>query len=89
MQATSTIDIADLSRSKRFRAELFNDLTPAHTVGQAVETYLDRMSIPDNGLPFSAFSRGVRLDSKITLEDLPEADSEWTIIADVAAGGSW
>ena len=47
------------------------------------------MSIPDNGLPFSAFSRGVRLDLKTALEDLPEADSEWTIIPDVAAGGSW
>ena len=62
MIPTSVIQMSDLSRQKRFRAELPEDLTPDHTVDQAVELYLDRMGIPDHGLPWSAFSRGVRLD---------------------------
>lgn len=79
--------MSDLSRQKSFRADLESDeLTGGHTVGQAVEHYLDRMNIRDNGLRWIAFSRGVRLDSKQLLGDTPEADSDWTVMPEVSAG---
>lgn len=86
--ATRSVVMSDISRQKKFRADLDVDgLTPRHTVGQAVEHYLDRMSIRDNGLRWTAFSRGVKLDSKRLLEDVPETDSEWTVMPEVSAGG--
>ncbi len=86
--ATRSVVMSDISRQKKFRADLGVDgLTPRHTVGQAVEHYLDRMSIRDNGLRWTAFSRGVKLDSKRLLEDVPETDSEWTVMPEVSAGG--
>lgn len=86
--ATRSFVMSDISRQKKFRADLGVDgLTPRHTVGQAVEHYLDRMSIRDNGLRWTAFSRGVKLDSKRPLEDVPETDSEWTVMPEVSAGG--
>ena len=86
MIPTSVIQMSDLSRQKRFRAELAEDLTPDHTVDQAVELYLDRMGIPDHGLPWSAFSRGVRLDRKRLLGQLPELDDSWVVMPEVSAG---
>ena len=87
--AVRSIAMSDLSRQKRFRAELGSDgLTRRHTVGQAVDHYLDRMGIRDNGLRWTAFSRGVKLDSKRSLADVPEADSEWTVLPEVSAGSA-
>ena len=77
----------DLSGYKRFETLLDNGLTPRHTVGQAVEHYLEHMLIRRNGLDFMAFSRGVRLDNKLRIEELPKEDvREWTVMPEVAAG---
>jgi hypothetical protein len=85
--ATRSISISDLSRQKRWRAELGTDgLTRRHTVGQAVEQFLDCMNIRGQGLRWTAFSRGVKLDNKIELDDVPEADSQWTVMPEVSAG---
>ena len=87
--ATRSITMSDLSRQKRFQTELGVDgLSRRHTVGQAVEHYLDRMNIRNNGLRWTAFSRGVKLDSKTELSDIPETDSEWTVMPEVSAGDS-
>lgn len=85
---TRSITMSDLSRQKRWRAELGTDgLTRRHTVGQAVEHYLDRMNIRSHGLRWTAFSRGVKLDNKIELDDVPDTDSQWTVMPEVSAGG--
>ena len=88
MVALSRIAMADLARQKRLEVELdeSSELTPDHSVGQAVEHYLDRMRIRDNGLRWSAFSRGLMLDGKSRLRDLEPADQEWTVMPEVSAG---
>ena len=86
MIASNELVMSDLSRQKRFRTRLDDDLTPDHTVDHAVGLYLDRMGIPDNGLPWTAFSRGVRLDRKAQLADLPEAYDRWVVLPEVSAG---
>ena len=86
MIASNQLVLSDLSRQKRFQTRLDDDLTPDHTVHHAVEMYLDRMGIPDNSLPWNAFSRGVRLDRRLLLADLPEADDRWTVVPEVSAG---
>jgi hypothetical protein len=80
------ITMTDLGGFKRFQATLDAELTPRHTVAQAVDHYLTQMRIPKNGLDFMAFSRGVRLDGNTVLGDLPEQDTEWTVMPEVAAG---
>ncbi len=87
--AARSITMSDLSRQRRFQTELDADeLTRRHTVGQAIEHYLDRMSIRSNGLRWMAFSRGVKLDDKTTLSEIPEMDSQWTVMPEVSAGDS-
>lgn len=87
MITTDRLFMTDLSRQKRFETDLAEDVTPQHTVGQALEVYLDRMGIPENDLRWMAFSRGRRLDSKNRLADLPEEDARWTVVPEVSAGG--
>jgi len=84
---TGQISMTDIGRQKRFETELGGRLTPNHTVQQAIEQYLESMKIRDNGLRWTAFSRGVRLDSKRRLSDLEETDAEWTVLPEVSAGG--
>lgn len=86
MVAATRLKMTDISRQKRFETDLSDTLTPRHTVGQAVDLYLDRMRIPGDGLRWSAFNRGVKLDNKATLEELQEEQSEWTVIPEVSAG---
>jgi hypothetical protein len=86
MIATNELVMSDLSKQRRLTARLDDDLTVDHTVDHAIELYLDRMRIPDNGLPWAAFSRGVRLDRKQRLADLTEADDTWTVVPEVSAG---
>ena len=88
MVASAKLQISDISRQKRFESGLDGDLTPRHTVGQAVDHYLHRMRIPGDGLQWSAFSRGVKLDSKQRLEQLPDEDVEWTVMPEVSAGAA-
>ena len=87
MVADTRLVMTDLSRQKRFETDLRDDLTPRHTVGQAVEFYLDRMAMPGReSLRWTAFSRGVRLDKKQRLEEVPVADTQWTVLPEVSAG---
>ena len=84
---TRKIVMRDLTGYKRLETRLNNGLTPGHTVSQAIDYYLDKVRIRRNGLDFMAFSRGVRLDSKSVIADLPDADTEeWTVMPEVAAG---
>jgi hypothetical protein len=86
MIATQKLVMSDLSRQKRLDAALDADLTPNHTVDQAIRHYLERLSIPDNGLRWTAFSRGRLLDKKLPLSDVPDVDDRWTVMPEVAAG---
>ena len=88
MIANSKIRFSDLTRQKRFTTDLSRDLTTRHNVDQAIGHFLERAGIPDNELPWAAFSRGVRLDKRVLLADLPEQDHEWTVLPTVSAGGS-
>jgi hypothetical protein len=87
--AVSEISMSDISRQKRFRVQIGGDgesLAASHTVGQAVEFYLDHVGIRDHGLRWTAFSRGVKLDSKRLLRDMPETDAQWIVMPEVSAG---
>ena len=86
MVATSKLVMSDLSRQLRLDTELGDELSPQHTVGQAVDHFRSRMRIPDHGASWTAFSRGVRLDAKTLLSDVPEVDASWTVMPQVSAG---
>jgi hypothetical protein len=86
MVAATRVSMADISRQKRLDTDLRGNLTPRHTVGQAIQHYLERMNIPNNGLRWTAFSRGVKLDNKQPLEEVPAADTAWTVMPEVSAG---
>lgn len=88
MVAATKLRMTDISRQKRLEAGLDGELSPRHTVGQAVDFYLGRMRIPGEGLRWSAFSRGLKLDSKTVLEELEDVDSEWSILPEVSAGSA-
>ena len=86
MIATSKINFSDLSKQKRLSTDLTGDLTVEHDVEHAIEHFLDMSGIHGHDLDWSAFSRGVRLDKRTRLADLPEADGEWTVLPTVSAG---
>jgi hypothetical protein len=86
MTASSTIHFSDLSEQKRFSTDLDGDLTVNHDVEHAIGHFLDQNGIQGHDLDWSAFSRGVRLDKRTRLADLPEADGKWTVIPTVSAG---
>ncbi|MCO6456005.1 MAG: hypothetical protein J5I93_11965 [Pirellulaceae bacterium] len=87
MVAATRIAMSDISRQRRLDARLEADgLTRQHTVGQAVEHYLQRMNIRDNGLRWTAFSRGVKLDNKQPLGEIAETETDWTVMPEVSAG---
>ena len=87
MVASSQILMSDISRQNRYEVGLNGQLTPTHTVGQAIEHYLDRMGIPDAGLRWSAFSRGVKLDNKVELSEIADQEvNAWTVMPEVSAG---
>ncbi|MGD9856133.1 MAG: hypothetical protein AB7U20_14410, partial [Planctomycetaceae bacterium] len=86
MVASTRLNLTDISRQKRLDAGLDGeDLTPRHTVGQVIDFFLKRTRIPGEGLRWSAFSRGVKLDGKQMLEGLPDADSDWMVMPEVSA----
>lgn len=87
MIATTRLEMNDLSRQKRLSTDLSDELTPEHTVEQAVQHDLERSGIHDNGLRWTAIGRGVCLDMKRHLSELPEDDTSWVVTPDVAAGG--
>lgn len=84
---TATLELSDISRSKRLRVELGGALTPEHTVEHAIEHYRSELDIPEHGLRWMAFARGRRLDSKTPLREVPDEDTTWTVMPEVAAGG--
>lgn len=88
MVAFSRLVMSDLARQKRLELNLHDsdDVTPEHSVGQAIDYFLGNTRIQSNGLRFTAFSRGVMLDSKRRLKDLEPADQEWTVMPEVSAG---
>ncbi len=88
MITTSRIQFSDLSQQKRFSTDLTNDLTVDHNVDQAIEHFLEQIGVPENDLPWSAYSRGVRLDKRLQLRDLPEEDADWTVLPMVSAGAT-
>ncbi len=83
-----TISMQDLSRQRRLDVDIGDGVIPAHTVGQAIEVYLDRMGIPPNGQKWTAYAGGVRLDSKQSVADLPDARNQWTVLPEVSAGAA-
>ena len=87
MVAINRITMTDISRQKKLAVGLDGELTPAHTVGQTIEHYVERMGIRDNDLRWSAFSRGVKLDNKSVLADVPGVEDQvWTVMPEIAAG---
>jgi hypothetical protein len=89
MKMLGQFAMSDLARQKRVEVHLRGgggELTPSHTVGQAVDHYLDRLQIHDRSLRWTAFSRGVMLDSKRRLDELESVESEWTVMPEVSAG---
>lgn len=89
MVAAANINMTDIARQKRLVTNLKSDgLTPRHTVGQAVDFYRREMRLPGEGLQWSAFSRGVKLNNNLLLEDLPDEDAEWTVMPEVSAGAA-
>ncbi len=88
MITTSRIQFSDLSQQKRFSTDLTDDLTVDHNVDQAIEHFLDQIGVPENDLPWSAYSRGVRLDKRTRLRDLSEEDADWTVLPMVSAGSA-
>jgi len=88
MTTTSMIRFSDLSQQKRFSTDLAADLTVDHNVDQAIVHFLEQIGVPENDLPWSAYSRGVRLDKRTQLRDLPEQDGEWPVLPTVSAGGA-
>ena len=87
MLSTATLEITDLSKQKRFARSLASDdLTPEHSVGQAVELFLDQMAIPAEALRWTAISRERRLDAKQRIAELEEQDSRWMVLPEVSAG---
>ena len=83
---TGTITMEDLSKQKRLEVELGDGVVPTHTVGQTIEHYLERMGIPPNGQRWTAYSRGVRMNSKHAVADLPDDRTQWTVLPEVSAG---
>ncbi len=86
MVAATRLKMTDISKQKRFETDLSGRITPRHTVGQTVDEYVQHMRIPGDGLRWGAFARGVKLDNKQTLDELTEADTDWTVMPEVSAG---
>lgn len=88
MVTATKLRMHDLPRQKQVEVELSEtgELTPSHTVGAAVDYFKNRLNARDSTVRYTAFSRGVTLDHKQRLSDVPVADSEWTIVPSVSAG---
>jgi len=86
MIASTRIRLSDLGRQKRLELDLTGSLTPEHTVGHAIELYLDEMGVPSNDLRWMAFSRGNRLDPRHRFADLEETFADITVLPEVSAG---
>jgi hypothetical protein len=88
MCSTSVIKLCDLSRRRKFETNLSGELSPMHTVEQALERYFEATDTPPNGGRWHVSSRGVGLDLKSRLSELAEEDNEWMVIPEVSAGAA-
>jgi len=88
MVTSSVLEMTDIGRRKRFSTDLSGELTPGHNVEQAVDHYLSQVGLPRKDHRWVAVSRGLRLDQKKQLADLPEADNRWKVLPESTAGGS-
>ena len=86
MLPTSKLRLSDLSHQRRLTLDLATDLRPEHSVAQAVELFLYRARVPDQGTPWNVFARGRLVNLETRLADLSEEDSEMTVVAEVTAG---
>jgi hypothetical protein len=86
MTDKATLELADLSQSRRINVELGEELTVDHEVDQAIDHFLHQTGVSRNDLEWSAYSRGVRLDKRSRLGDLADEDVAWTILPTVSAG---
>ena len=84
----ATLQMHDLSRQKSYEPALPTELTQNHTVGQAIELFREAHQLPDSGLRWQAFSRGIKLDAKATIGDLEETDTSWTVMPEVSAAAA-
>jgi len=87
----NTLTMTDLSGQRRVNAACGEgaELTPQHSVKQVLEYYLEQTQVEQQqreGLQWSAYSRGVRLDHKQRIGELPTEDTEWMIMPNVSAG---
>ena len=86
MVAATRIRMTDISGQKEAEVDLAGPITPRHTIGQALEFGADQMGIPHDGVPLTAFSRGVKLDNKRPLNQLRKEDTDWQVMSEVSAG---
>ncbi len=87
MLPTTKLQLSDLSHQKRLQLDL-SELSPQHSVHHAIELFLLRTRTPDNGVPWSAFSRGRLIDKRTLLGDLADEDAQLTVVPEVTAGGA-
>jgi hypothetical protein len=86
MTVLTIIKMFDLARQRHFETDLSGDLTPQHTVDQALDRYFDATGTARNGERWHIASRGRGLDLKSRLSELEEVDNEWLVIPEVSAG---
>lgn len=83
----SFIDVSDISKSRRLRLNVDGErLSPRHTVGQAIDDYLDEVAVDPGENRWTVIARGKRLDQKALLADIPEELSSWLVTPEVSAG---
>jgi len=82
--------LSDVAGHRRLEMQLDDDLTPDHSVGAAIDLFLDRTRTRRNDSRFLAFTRGLRLDRKQRLgrlfEEFPGGEIEMAIAPEISAG---
>lgn len=86
----ATLTMSDVSGQRRLRLDLeeSDEVSPSHTVSQVIEHYRETMLGSEDGHDghWWAYSRGVKLDTKKPIEQLPEQDNQWLVMPEVSAG---
>lgn len=86
MLPTTKLKLSDLSHQRRITLDFASDLRPEHSLAQAVELFLYRTRIPDQGTPWNAFARGRLVSLDTQLADLDDEDTDVTVVPEVSAG---
>ncbi len=88
----ANITLTDVSENRSWTPTIDgaeDGLSRHHTVGQAIEAYLEHVDVEvdlRSTLAGSAFSRVRRLDNKTRLEDLSPSDDHLVVMPEVTAG---